>query len=466
MRTILTRVSLLFLTLGLVACFQHPVDFGDPSVLRGALSGTLNSVCDVRVWKMAWSPDGQKIATFDTRLNGRLTIWDNQTGSVLSFVENLGLTYTVKLLNWSADGKRVFFSESVGAASKLYVFNIETKLLETPVVLENAQNYWISQMSADGSRVLGYLLNQVQGAPNPTAVNIRIWDSSTGLTVLSKHFDIAAPTTLALSGDGKEFAIWFDGKLQTWSLENVKTHEWQLLGDGLHLLSYSNNDQSINAIVSTMNYQISQSVRFDKASTEAKWQAIVSSYYFLDFSDDGRFASEYNKRIVNLETGALTQINLSDEFSFPGLFSHDGQSLLYYSDQSCTFKRISPSSGEVREFILEKRDTRPISVQLTATWQDQNHYAITGTATVDNQTGLTVTGTGYAAGDEYFVNPRTPPLRPRSAELKFKNAAGIQVGYARVWGYLSKDEPHLFRGDFYADVNSNTYFQLLLNRNP
>jgi WD40 repeat protein len=466
MRIFWTRVLLVLVLLLLAACVQYPVDFSDPSVLRGTLTGTLNSVCAVRVWKMAWSPDGQEIATIDSRMGGRLTIWDNQTGAELSFVDHLGLTYGVHVLNWSADGKKVFYYDAVDAAPKLNVFNVESKVLEAPIVLENAQNYWISQISADGSHVLGYFTNQVQGAPNPTAVNVRIWETGTGLVLFSKHFDIATSPSLALSDEGKEFAIWFDGKLQTWTLGNLKTHEWQLLGSGLNALAYSNHDQSINAIVSIMNYQISQFVRFDKSSSEVKSQAIFNSFYFLDFSDDGKFASLSSKNILNLETGVLSQINLSDEFSFPGLFSPDGLSLLYNSEQSCTFKRITPDSAEVREFILEARDVRPITLQLTATWQDKKQYVITGTASVDNQTGLTVTGTGFAADDEYFVNPRTPALRPRRAELKLLNTSGVQVGFAMVWGYLSNGEPNTFRGEFYTNLVSDPYFRLVLKRIP
>jgi WD40 repeat protein len=92
MRTILTRVLLALLTLGMVACFQYPVDFGDPSILRGNLIGTFNSECNVRVYMSAWSPDGTKIATIDDRTGGRLTIWDNQTGAELSSLDKLELS--------------------------------------------------------------------------------------------------------------------------------------------------------------------------------------------------------------------------------------------------------------------------------------------------------------------------------------------------------------------------------------
>jgi hypothetical protein len=52
MRTILTRVLLVLMLLLMVACFEEPVMFSDPSVMNGILKGKItekcSSQCDIR----------------------------------------------------------------------------------------------------------------------------------------------------------------------------------------------------------------------------------------------------------------------------------------------------------------------------------------------------------------------------------------------------------------------------------
>jgi WD40 repeat protein len=476
MRTILTRVLQVFSLLFLVSCIQYPVDFSDPSVLRGNLTGTISSVCNVHVYQSAWSPDGTKIATIDDKTGGRLIIWDSQTGTMLSSVDKLNFAYSVGFLNWSADGKWVVFNDGSQLTKKLYTYNVEMQVLQPNAVLEDGQKYWLTKISASGNRIMGYYEDRIQGAVNPFGANFRIWDSNTGKIVFSKHFDLSVYPSFAITHDGQEFAVWLDGVMQTWSVASgQKTQEWKVPAQSLDGLTYSNNDQSLNALafIGTNLNPSSQFVRLDKNSLEIFWQSKSAVYNLYHFSPDGQSASiivysgsQGQNKLLNLNTGESTQIPTGFGYWSPGLFSPDGQSLLYANSQSCDVKSVAINGGQTRVFTLETLENQTISLQLLATWQDKSHYAISGTATLNNQSGLTVQGMGYAADNEYFVNPRTPALRPRRAELKFYNSSGTQVGFAMVWAFLSTGEPNVFRGDFFSDLNSNTYFQLVLNRNP
>jgi WD40-like Beta Propeller Repeat len=478
MKTFWTRALLVLIPLLLVSCIQYPVDFGDPSVLRGNFIGTVSSECYVRVYLSAWSPDGKKIATIDDRTGGRLTIWDNQTGAELSFIDKLELPYGAGYLNWTADGNHVSYNDTVQPTARLRFYNVEMKSLEPDVLLENGQKYWSTKISASGNRILGYYEDRIEGAINPFGANFRIWDSFTGKVLFTKHFDLNVYPSFAFNSDGQEFAIWFDGTLQTWSVASgQKTHEWKLPGDRLDALTYSNNDQSLNALVQTGNYPsfVSQQfVRFDKNSLEGVWQTKGSNFGLYHFSPDGQFASliDYSTptsqhKLLNLGTGVFSQIQIGSDYWYPGLFSPDGQSILYGSTQACNMKRIGINDGQTRILTLETLEIKPISLQLSATWQDKKQYSITGTATLNNQSGLIVTGTGYAADNEYFINPRTPAIRPRRAEITLKDASGTLVGFGMLWnGTFDGVEPNTFSGQFQSSSVSMPYNKLVFKRQP
>ncbi len=464
------------LTIWLVACIQYPVDFGDPSVMRGNFTGTISKRCQVFVHNMAWNSDGTKIVTLDTRTAGRLTIWDSQSGAELSFVDNLDLPYTVTFLNWSLDSQRVIYSDSRNLVTKLHVYNVLTKVFESDVLLESSENYSVTTISANGNRVFGYQEQWLEGALSPVAANVRIWDSSTGKVVFSKHFDLTTFPAFAISKNGEEFAIWAVGTLQTWSVTNEqKTHEWQLPGELVRTLKYSNNDQTINALVvtNTAYFAISQFVRFAKTSSEGVWQAKGTSFILRDFSPDGKLASvtiyaahEPQNQLLNLGNGVFSVLPVSADSWQPGLFSPDGQSLLYQGYQSCSIKRYSLNQSQVQEFVLEEKGVQTINLQLVATWQDKTTYAISGTASIDGQTGITVSGTGHSADDEYFINPRTPVTRPRRAELQFKDVGGAVIGLGTFWGEYAQGEPNTFRGDFQSVSMNSPRFNLVINRMP
>jgi WD40 repeat protein len=472
---ILTRVLQVLSLLFLVSCIQYPVDFSDPSVLRGNLTGTISSLCAVRINQAAWSPDGTKIATIDDKTDGRLIIWDSQTGAKLSLLEKLGFTYGVGFLNWSADGKQVMFNNGSTPTTKLYVYNVETHVLEANLVLEDGQKYWSTKISGSGNRILGYYEDRIEGAFNPFGANFRIWDSSTGKILFTKHFDLSMYPSFAIDRDGLEITIWFDGMLQIWSVASgQKIHEWKLFADRLDGLTYTNNDQSLNALAVTGSYpyEASQFVRFNKNPPEVVLQNKNTVYSLHHFSPDGQYASvidhsapQASNKLLNLNTAALTAIPLSIDYWSPGLFSSDGQSLLYANGQTCDMKSVGIKDGQTRIFTLETLEIQPISFQLFATWQDKSQYAITGTAILNNQSGFTITGRGYAADNEYFGNPKTPVTRPRRAELTVKNQTGLVVGSVEFWGDYNR-EPNIFKGSYRSQAGTNeySYFSMTLNR--
>jgi hypothetical protein len=477
MRTILTRALLLLMTLGLVACFQHPVDFGDPSVLRGALSGIINSNCQVHVYQIAWSSDGKKFATLDNRTGGRLTIWDNDTGTELSFVDHLELNGNVQTMTWTTDNKNVIYSAYINQHSTVFTYNIQTGASESSLILEDEQNYWISHISLSGHRVLGYLSDLDQNSGNPIGISIRVWDTLKGKKTFSKHFDLTRSASFALSKNGEEFAIWVNGTVQIWSIASgLKKQEWKIVGDFLRDLTYNFDDLSLSVLVGFDGVESTQFVRFNKSSPEAVLQTKVKSVAALRFNGDGTYASvvivdsinPYLNRLINLETGVFSELPAASGYSDTQRFSPDGKALLFAGVGSCAINRLTIADSEIREFVLQALKNHPIQLQISAVWQDKNQYSIVGSANLDDQKGLTVKGTGYSGDQEYYINPRTPVSRPSRAILEIIDAKGFRVGVLETLNHpnLSNNDPNYFSGTFRFGTDLGQYFNLQLIRQP
>jgi Tol biopolymer transport system component len=462
MRTILARIPLIFIAFLFVGCLRYPVDFSDPSVLRGNFVGTITSICQVTVYQTSWSPDSKKIATLDNRADGRLTVWDSKTGTEMSFIDHVGFEYGANKLVWTSDGKRIKFLSSQDFQFPIQTYNTETKLLEAPIALENPDKYVISQISRDARRITGYLSEWDQSTNSLLGLNIRVWDALTGQVLNSKQFRLSKYSVVASSTKGDEIAIWVDGVLQIWSvISGLKTHEWNFTADSIQSLTYSNNDQSLNALVGSNYSGTSQFVRFDKSSKEVTKQTRVNAVRVFAFSDDGKLVSlldytnnQIGLRLLNLETGAFSTIPTGFGVGDAGVFSSDGQSLVYSNYQTCSLKHYSFGTSDTSEIALQVLVSQPITVQINASWQDERYYLIAGTASLNNQTGFTVQGTGYAADDEYFVNPRTPALRPR-----------VVVGSVEFWNFI-KQESNVFRGAYRSVADKNSFLNLTLNRQP
>jgi hypothetical protein len=477
MKTFWTRALLLLMTVGLVACFQHPVDFGDPSVLRGALSGKINSGCQVHVFQIAWSSDGKKFATIDNRTGGRLTIWDNDTGAELSFVDHLELNSGVQTMTWTSDNKDVIYSAFVNQHSTVFTYNTQTGASESSLVLEDERNYWISHISLSGHRVLGYLSVLDQNTGNPIGINMRVWDSATGKKMFSKFFDLTRSASFALSKNGEEFAIWVNGTVQIWSIASgLKTLEWKIVGDFVRDLTYNIDDLSLSALVGFDGVELAQFVRFNKSSPEAVLQTKVKSVAALRFNDDGTYASIvtvnlnnlYVNRLINLETGVLSELPTDSGYSDMQRFSPDGKTLLFAGVGSCAIQRLTIADAAIREFVLQALKNHQIQLQISAVWQDKNQYSIVGSANLDDPKGLTVKGTGYSGDQEYYINPRTPVSRPPRAILEIIDAKGFRVGVLETLNHpnLSNYDPNYFSGTFRFGTDMGQYFNLQLIRQP
>jgi hypothetical protein len=107
-------------------------------------------------------------------------------------------------------------------------------------------------------------------------------------------------------------------------------------------------------------------------------------------------------------------------------------------------------------------------LQISAVWQDKNQYSIVGSADLDDQKGLTVKGTGYSGDQEYYINPRTPALRPPRAILEIIDAKGFRVGVLETLNHpnLSNYDPNYFSGTFRFGTDLGQYFNLQLIRQP
>ena len=117
--------------------------------------------------------------------------------------------------------------------------------------------------------------------------------------------------------------------------------------------------------------------------------------------------------------------------------------------------------------VVQQCDTRAITLNVVANWQNSKQYSIVGTAVIGDKTDLTVVGTGFAGDFEYLVSPRTPATRPPRTLLEFRNASGTLFAVSDNWfmktSYSSNFEPNSFLGFFQFMADSSNNYELQIN---
>jgi WD40 repeat protein len=479
MKTFWTRVLLLFLMIGLVACPRYPIDFSDLSVVRGTLKGTFTTRCGFRLIGSAWSPDSSKIATLDSRNNGHLIVWDATTGAQLSSVDQVGWNLSEDAaLGWTSNSQQVIVPDRISIPEKLRFYNVQNKVFDKEVNLNGfigASNLYFSRSGTQFWTSIGTPSNDASIASN---LKIEIWDVFSGQLV--RTFQFANHTyweyNYALSLNGEQLVYSENATVQVWSVvTGAKTHEWNLPGYSFQGLQFTQDDTFLNGVkVASPNGINPRFVRFNLGSQELTEQAEMPSR-LLDFSEDGLQAAlsnyQFDSRLTkiqtfNLETGTLSKPVLETNFQEKGKLSPNGQSILLTGEYSlCGLQRIKLSDGSEQKLLLQPSETQTVILQLNAIWQNESQYQVTGSASIGDAAGLTVIGTGYPEGDKYFVNPQTSPIRPPYAKLEIRSN-GSQVWSGTLFNYGSQVQANTFSGDFILGKNYDVVYSLEVTRIP
>ncbi len=469
----------MFLVLGLVACPRYPIDFGDPSVVRGTFNGTFTTHCGFRLLGSAWSPDSSKIATLDSRNNGHLIVWDAVTGVQLDSVDQVGWNLREDAaLGWTSDGQRVIVPDRSSIPEKLRFYNVQNKAFDAETKLNGFIGASVLYFSRSGTRFWTSTRTPSNDASIVSYLKIDIWDVSSGQLIRTFQFANHSwwDFDFALSLSGEQLVYSNNSIVQVWSVATgEKTHEWKLAGNFILGLQFTQNDKFVNGVkVASPDGINPRFVRFNLDSLELTEQAEMPGR-LLDFSDDGlqaalsnyQFDSRFTKiQTFDLETGMLSKPILETNFQEKGKLSPNGQSVLLTGEYSlCGLQRVKLSDGSEQKLLLLPSKNLTVTLQLNAIWQNESQYQVTGTASIGDVKGLTVIGTGYPEGDKYFVNPKTSPIRPPYTELKIRDN-GSQVWSGTLFNYGSQGQANTYSGNFFIGNDYDVVYGLEVTRTP
>ena len=154
-----------------------------------------------RVWSVAYSPDGKRLASGGGRLRlagqppgpGEVKVWDVQTGQELLTLQ--GLTGNVWNVAFSPDGKRLASAD--GKTVKVWDAQTGQELLSFQgSVMASGLAF-----SPDGKR----LASSRNVGPGGVGV-VKVWNAQTGQELLSLQGHTASVSSVVFSPDGKRLA--------------------------------------------------------------------------------------------------------------------------------------------------------------------------------------------------------------------------------------------------------------------
>lgn len=171
---------------------------------------TLNVGSDgPRVWGVAFSPDGRRLAAAcDGAENGRnsVRVWDAHTGQLLQSLR--GHTRCVNDVTFSPDGRRL---ATASDDMTVKVWDADTGQ-ELRTLKGHSDQIWRLAFSADGTRLATASIDQTT----------RVWDAHTGHERLTLKGHTGGVVGVALSRDGRRLATAsLDGTARVWDARPV-----------------------------------------------------------------------------------------------------------------------------------------------------------------------------------------------------------------------------------------------------
>ena len=178
-----------------------------------------------KIHQLAWSPDGQYIAS--SSLDETIQVWNAQNGTILLTQRSNSLQPQV--FAWSPDSQ--FIASTTGLLSDtLHVWNVATGQVSSAHAHYRSHEETVRSIawSPDGTYI----------ASAGDDRSVHIWNVATGRAVFTYRGHTAAVKTLAWSPDGKRIASGGDDK---------RVHTWNALTGGNIAVYYAHLD-TINAV--------------------------------------------------------------------------------------------------------------------------------------------------------------------------------------------------------------------------
>ena len=209
------------------------------------------------VFAVAWSPDGQRIASCAD--DKTVQVWDASTGKRLASLT--GHTSYVHAVAWSPDGRRIV-SGSWDKTVQMWDASTGKRLLSftghKSAVLAVA---W----SPDGRRIASGGDNPVQawspGGRSKYDTAVQVWDTDTGRNMLTYTGHTSGVYAVSWSPDGRRVASCGDNTVQVWDA-----------GMGQRLGTYTSHTDNVRAVAWSPDGRRIASGSWD--STVQVWQAV------------------------------------------------------------------------------------------------------------------------------------------------------------------------------------------------
>lgn len=302
----------------------------------------------IRVFAMAWSPDGRSIVTGSS--DKILRIWDAELGTVRRMFA--GHSGEIRNVAWSHDGETIASSNNTIGANKdglVYLWEIET--IEPATFLQGNELAVIRDLAwchAD---------RYVAGA---SGHSIYIWDVTKGGNPATLNGHEGFVNSVSWSLDDKFLAsCGFDRTIRIWNTETKNIHS---IKEGhssvVSEVSWSPNTQTLvssgrDGTVRVWNLDDEKPTRVFKDATASVEESVITS---VAWASNGRFiaAGDVRKtiKIFNADTLHVTSMiaNLRDRVSKIALSPDNKQIVVKY-------------------FVI------PIEIYTIARWSTSNNHA-------------------------------------------------------------------------------------------
>ena len=204
-----------------------------------------------RIWALAFSPDGEKLASYDA--NGKIQVWNTVTGdSPLTFqlTERVISGYrNPRHLVFLEDGRQLVIAtmNSTGPVILVWELNAETgQRLPKRIEMDTTVEWWrtsILKLSSDGRFLAAATRDATKDMENKI-FEVQVWDATTGqlLHTLSEY--TSTISSLTFSPDSKMLATSDYREILVWNLDTADQSSviHNRRGNSASLLAFSPND--------------------------------------------------------------------------------------------------------------------------------------------------------------------------------------------------------------------------------
>jgi len=307
----------------LLACAQQPAAPASRPV--GTTLYTYRGHSNI-VWKVAWSPDGKRIASGGD--DDTVQVWDATTGG--NVYTYRGHSHAVLAVAWSPDGKRI---ASGGDDKTVQVWDATTGG-NVYTYRGHSDHVYAVAWSPDGKRIAsgsGFHLI------SPTHNTVQVWDATTGGNVYTYRRHSHEVVAVAWSPDGKRIASGsWDQTVRVWDAANGRTvYTYQGHTYLVNAVAWSPDGKRIASGSEDMTVQVWDATTGGNVYT---YRGHSSSVYAVAWSPDG-------KRIAS--GGDDDTVQVWDATTGGNVYTYRGHSSSVWSVAwSPDGKRIASGSGD------------------------------------------------------------------------------------------------------------------------